>query len=287
MATIYKSPIYKETILELYQQKLDSFQVPYGEQQVMTFAGQTNVVVLGEAHLPPLVLIHGINVSAPIALEAVQELSQSYRIYGVDVVGQPNKSSETRLSVHDDSYGRWLEEVLDGLQLDKVPVIGVSYGGFIVQRLLQHASQRVERAILIVPAGFVNGSGFKSLLNVFLPMMKYWRSKSDKDLLKFMNAFYLEVDDYSLAYQKAVMQGIHMDMARPPLLRKKDVQNLEVPIYIIAAEKDIFFPGEALIKKAKKLFKNLVQAELLMGEKHVPDPRVYPRLNQLIRDFLS
>jgi len=55
----------------------------------------------------------------------------TYRVHAVDVIGQSPMSADVRLPVDDDSYGRWLPAVVDGLGLDKAHLVGVSWGGFV------------------------------------------------------------------------------------------------------------------------------------------------------------
>ncbi|BDS12240.1 alpha/beta fold hydrolase [Aureispira anguillae] len=284
--TIYKSAQAKKKILALYQQKLDALKLHYKETQIETKAGKTNVIVVGSEQLPPVVLLHGVNVGAPIALEAIQGLAQHFCIYAIDILGQPNRSEETRLPLRDNSYGKWLVEVLDALALERVALIGVSYGGFILQRLIACAPERIERAIFIVPAGFTNGSALKAIFKVLIPMRRYLKSRKKQDLHTFMDAFCAEKDAYLVAYQEAVLEGIYMDTRRPPLLTKKEAQKLDAPVYILAAEDDVFFPGNQTIKKAQRLFKNLQKTILMENAKHVPAGSDYEMIEQYIAGFL-
>lgn len=284
--SIYKTPEDKEIIAELYTQKLASLDIQYEEQQVDTFAGKTNVITVGEAHLPPLVLFHGINAGTPLALEAIKGLATEYRIYGIDTVGQATRSAETVLPLHDDSYGRWAVDVLDALGLDKAAILGVSYGAFIVQRLIAYAPQRLERALFVVPSGFANGPLFESIFKLLMPMYKFKKSKKEADLLKFMDAFYVDKDPFSVAFQKAILLGVHLDTRRPPLLSKKETKDFDAPVYMLVAEHDIFFPSPKTIKKAKSLFKNLRRIEVLKGGKHVPTLSTYGEIERIVGEFM-
>ena len=161
--SIYKSEKDKQKFLELYDRKLASLNLKYEEKFVETFAGKTHVIAAGDADLPPVVLLHGINAGSPVALEAVKNLSAKYRIYAIDTVGQAGKSAETRLPINDESYGKWLAEVFDALKLKKAPVIGVSYGSVLLARLMAYQPERIEKAIFVVPIAIVNGYFFESI----------------------------------------------------------------------------------------------------------------------------
>ena len=264
--------------MALYDAKLRACNLVYEELEVPTFAGATHVIVAGAVDKPPVILLHGINAGAPLALEAMRDLVDRYRIYAVDTVGQTTKSAETRLSVKDNSYGRWLSEVMDGLGLASAPVIGVSYGAFLLQRLIAHAPQRVQKAIFVVPGGLVNGGGWESMKKLFLPLLKFNFSKKEADLLKFMDAFYNTKDAHSVAFQRAVLLGVKMDYRKPPLVTAAEMAAFEGAVYAMVADTDVFFPGARALERCKAVFKNFKASAVMPGCKHIPDQADYPKI---------
>lgn len=286
--TIYKSPEAKAAILALYDAKLAACGLPtYSEEYIETGFGQTHVIVAGEKHLPPVVLLHGINAGAPMALEAMRSLVDKSRIYAVDTVGQSTKSAETRPPIDDNSYGIWLDEVLKGLGLPEVPVIGVSFGAFLLQRLIVHAPQRVSKAIFVVPSGLVNGGGWKSFTHLMFPLIRFQMTKKDKHLLKFMQAFYLTQDEYSIQFQKLTLTGLKMDYRRPPLLKASEVKGFQAPVYAMVAEDDIFFPGEKALERLRDCFPTLKATVTLKGAKHIPANVDYPLIADQLDKWLA
>lgn len=96
---LYKSEKGKVALQNLYQDKLDSLSTNYCGIDIETYFGTTHIIQCGDESLPPILLIHGSNACAPIALEAYPNLEESFCVYAVDVLAQPNKSSERRLSM--------------------------------------------------------------------------------------------------------------------------------------------------------------------------------------------
>ncbi len=284
--TIYKSPAVKAEIMALYNAKLKACNIACEERYVDTFAGSTHVLVAGPADKPTVVLLHGINAGAPLALEAMRDLTDHYRIYAVDTVGQTTKSSEFRPSVKDNSFGRWLSETMEGLGLDKAPVIGVSYGAFLLQRLIAHAPQRVQKAIFVVPGGFANGGGWDSMKKLFFPLLKFNFGKKDAQLLKFMDAFYNTKDPHSVAFQRAVLLGVKMDYRKPPLMQVAEAAGFQSPVYAMVADNDIFFPGDKSLARCKEIFKNFKGSLVLTATKHIPDQADYPLIARQLGQWL-
>lgn len=78
-----------------------------------------------------------------------------------------------------------------------------------------------------------------------------------------------------------------MDFRRPSLLKAKDVVHYTKPLYIMVADDDIFFPGEAAVKRAKQLFKNLKEIYFLKNCKHIPHKSHYLEIQQKLEEWLA
>jgi len=282
-SVVYKSQAHKDAIMALYDQKLASLAVPCESRYISTPAGNTHVLRMGSAQLPPLVVFHGINAGAPVTLEAMQELSDTYCIYAIDTIGQATRSAEVRLPLKGPALGDWLVAVLDGLQLSKVHAVGVSYGAFLLQKLMQVAPERIEKAAFVVPSGLVNGPFWASLRKLSLPLMRFQRSKKRADLEKFLRAFHTELDEHWLELHYQLLVGTKMDYRRPPLLQKADVKQLQAPVYAMVAAEDVFFPGQAALERCRHIFPNFAGAHVLIGAKHMPTTDRYGEIQQQLR----
>ncbi len=285
--SIYKSSEYKAEIMELYEKRLAACNLNYEDIYVDTFAGKTHVIATGDASNPPLIILHGINAGAPMALESIKGLSNYYRLYAIDTVGQATKSSETRLPMNDDSYARWINETMDKLALKTASFIGVSYGAFLLQKLMTFYPTRITKSIFVVPSGFVNGSFFKSMQKLSFPLLRFLSTKKENDLVRFMDAFYTQIDETGVSFQKNVLLGVKVDYRRPTLLTAKDVNQMHSPVYVMVADNDIFFPGDKALKKCKALFINFKGSYILKNTKHIPAPNTYPEIENQIKKWLD
>lgn len=284
--SIYKSESARKTILDLYDSKLKACNIEYEETYVSTSAGDTHVIITGDKSLPPIVVFHGINAGAPLALEAIRNLNTEYRIYGIDTVGQATKSAETRLPMKGDAYSKWICETLDGLKLDQVPVVAISYGAFLLQKLLTYNPERISKGIFVVPSGFVNGDFWPSMKKLSLPLLRFLITKKEEHLLKFMDAFFIEKDEHSVKMQKSLLLGFKMDYRRPTLMSEKDVTGVKFPLYVMVADNDVFFPGDRTLARCKKLFPTLKETYILKNSKHIPNRDRYPEISQKVHEWL-
>ncbi|WP_190811309.1 alpha/beta fold hydrolase [Flagellimonas sp. S3867] len=286
-SSIYKSDHVKTELLKLYNKKQKSLKIPTEDIYVDTFAGRTHILASGDVHNPPVVILHGINAGAPISLEAIQGISKNFRIYALDTIGQTTKSAETRLSAKNDDYGKWLEEVLICLKIENACFVGISYGAFLLQKLIQFAPERINKVILVVPAGIVNGDFLNSMSKLTFPLLKFLVTKTEKSLVQFMDAFYMTKKEDDILFQKNILLGTKMDYRRPPLLKKENLIHFNSPTFIMAADMDVFFPGHKVLGRSIELFNNLKDYHVLKKTKHIPDESIYSEIENKIIDWLN
>lgn len=282
MKSLFKSESGKKEILALYDEKLQELDIAYQYKKVNTRFGETNLIITGDAENPPLIIVPGSNACAPIGLETYPTLSKKYQVFAVDVLAQPNKSAETRLSMKDDSYGIWMNEVITALELKDVTLAGFSFGGLVILKTLLHEEANIKEAFLAAPAYIVNGNPLKALFNVFIPMRRYMKTKNPKFVEKFLGEVFTDRDEFAIRYLSKVFLHFDMDFTPVPVISKGDAQSIKTPITLIAAKHDLMFPGQKMLKRATKIFPSIKQTLLLEESKHVQNRVDNQRIEALI-----
>ncbi|WP_297337875.1 alpha/beta hydrolase [Algoriphagus sp.] len=283
MGSLFKSEQGKQEILQLYDQKLESLSIDFSSKRVNTSFGKTNIIITGNPQKPPIILIHGSNGNAPIALETYKDLLDSFSVYAVDLLAQPNKSAETRLSMQDDSYGEWMHEIMDKLKLQNVILAGFSFGGLVILKTLLYNEQKIKEVFLTAPAFVVNGNPIKALFRFFIPMKRYMKTKKKKYLDQFLAAAFTEKDDYAEKSLALIFTHFIMDFTPVPVIKTTDASKIKTPITLIAAENDILFPGGKMIRRAKKIFPSLKSTVLLEDSKHVQNKIDNKKIVEIIK----
>ncbi|WP_107037764.1 alpha/beta fold hydrolase [Brumimicrobium mesophilum] len=282
MESLFKSPEGKSEILSLYNEKLEELNIDYAYKSVATKFGETNIIVTGNPENPPILLLHGSNGCAPIALETYPNLSQKFCVYAVDVLAQPNKSAETRLSMKDESYGEWVNELIDQLKLENVTLAGFSFGGLIISKTLEFNESKIKEVYLSAPAYIVNGNPIKAIFKFFIPMKRFMKTKKEKYVEKFLKEVFTDRDEFAIKFLSKVFLNFNMDFTPVPVIPTKKAQAIQTPITLIAAKNDVMFPGEKMLKRAKKIFPSLKREVLLENSKHVQSKSDNLKIEELI-----
>ncbi|GAB5551836.1 MAG: enantioselective carboxylesterase CesB [Saprospiraceae bacterium] len=286
-SSLYKSEIGKREIFELYDQKLSSLAIDYQSKTLDTSFGKTHVLITGNEKAPPLMILHGSNGCAPIGLETYPELSKAFRVFAVDVLAQPNKSAETRLSMKDNSYGEWVNEVIDQLHIKDVILTGFSFGGLLILKTLLQDESNIKEVFLAAPAFIVNGNPLIALFKVFIPMKRFMKTKKRSFLVKFLEELFTDKDEFAHQYLSKVFLYFDMDFTPVPVIKASEAQQITTPIHLIAAQKDIMFPGKKMIQRAKKIFPSLKNSILLEDSKHVQGKNHNSMIEQLILESIN
>jgi pimeloyl-ACP methyl ester carboxylesterase len=109
-----------------------------------------NTIDLGEG--PPLVFVHGLAGSWPNWLEQLPVFADRHRVIAMDLPGFGH-SPMPRERITISGYARLLDGLFDELGIDAATLIGNSMGGFVSAELAIAFPQRVERLVLVSPAG--------------------------------------------------------------------------------------------------------------------------------------
>jgi pimeloyl-ACP methyl ester carboxylesterase len=148
-AARFKTPEAAAQYSAAYDATLALWPVAHDELDVPTRFGTTHVNAAGSADAPPVVLLHGAQISSTVWYANVEPLSRQFRVYAPDVVDQTGRSVPTqKLKTAEDCAG-WLTDVLDALK--RVMMIGHSQGCWLTLNLALKAPQRLERIVLLSP----------------------------------------------------------------------------------------------------------------------------------------
>ncbi|MCA9489887.1 MAG: alpha/beta hydrolase [Myxococcales bacterium] len=267
MTTLYATPDAAEQLRAWVPRFHARLSVPTEARTVPTRFGDTHLLLAGPADAPPVLLLHGAMASSSHMLLEAEGLASSFRLIVPDIVGHSPMSADARLPI--DGYGAWATDVLDALELRRVAVVGVSYGGFVTLRLLAHAPDRVERASLVVPGGLVTAPIVSALIRAAWPLLLYRTWPSERRLRTFLDAQLTTWDDDWGHWLGDAVRLFRLDLRVPPLATKEELAAFRGPVQVFGADDDVHFPGPALIARARELL-DVVDAELIADCRHAP-----------------
>ncbi len=150
---LYKSTEGYQAIMAWYDDVLTLIECEFESQFVKTRFGHTHMLVAGPKDAEPLILIPGVAGCAPLWRRQLPAFAKHFRVYALDIVGQPGRSDPNPPSFLNDDYSLWLCDVLDGLHIDKAHFAGTSVGGWVVLKMGIDKPERVRKIVMLSPTG--------------------------------------------------------------------------------------------------------------------------------------
>ena len=289
--SIYKTPEGEAEIRTLYNEAVVELGLGYESLTVGTRLGDTHVIALGAEGAPPAVFLPGANALNPTCLKWFLPLAERHRLYAPDIVGQPGLSAQTRPSTKGDGHAFWMEDVLDGLGLERAPLVGLSYGAAIAIRTMGLAPERVSGAALVAPAGIVASPFLRILVEIGAPTLLYRLGPTEARLRRAAMPLFTEPEDpaFGPAIRQfgAALRHLRLDADLPRTATEEELRGFGGPVAVFASEEDALFPARAVLPRAKEIFPNLALAEFLEGCRHVPSKAALGRVNECVLAFLA
>jgi len=284
---IYRSPEGEARMRALYEGELKGLGLRYQRAMVKTRFGSAHVIAAGPYDAPPLVLVHGLFVPAPYAIELFRPLASGWRIYAPDVAGQTGLSSPTRPGTKGNGYGRWLADVLDGLGLKRAAIIGVSFGAAIVLDLAAFSPARIERAALVTPAGIVRGMAPKLFVRLSVPWTLYrFFPAASRSLMRRLWDRKVGYEGRFFDLFDAVMRDVKLFVMPPGPFGREMLKGFTSPALVMLARDDALIPVEAARRRATEVIPNLAGTVEFDGP-HIPGKEAMSLINAKIADFLG
>ncbi|PZF97930.1 alpha/beta fold hydrolase [Micromonospora deserti] len=241
MTAIYKTEAGGERIRERYVQTLRTWPVPCEYRRIPTREGETFVVVSGREQAPPLLLFHGSGTNSAIWIGDVASWAEHFRVYAVDMIGEPGLSAPSRPPLNSEAYAHWLDDVLQGLGVTQASMVGASLGGWLALDYATRRAGRVSCLVLLCPGGVGRqkwGWIFQALL--LKPFGRWGMHRTLRTVAGLdMSDAEEFLEDMALTHQQFQPRKEHLPVFSDVALRR-----LTMPVLVIAGERDAMLDSQ-------------------------------------------
>jgi pimeloyl-ACP methyl ester carboxylesterase len=277
VASIYKSEAGCEVVERHYRRALQRWPVPNRQMFIPTGQGETFVIVSGENQTVPVVLLHGSGTNSSAWLGDVAEWAQHYRVYAVDMIGEPGLSAPSRPSLQSNAYADWLDDVWDHLGLTAASVVGISLGGWLGLEYAVKRPRRVASLSLLSPSGIGSQNQMFLVKAGLLTMCGRWGRRRSLRLVTGRASLPPEVAE-SLVVR---FQHFRPRMERLPIRTDEELASLKMPVQLILGGRDALIRSEETRNRMQRHVSHL-QLTYLAREGHI-----LPRQTNDIAAFLK
>jgi pimeloyl-ACP methyl ester carboxylesterase len=290
---LFTSPEGKAAVMRDYQAVLDQWPVPYEELTISTSFGETHVIASGPQDAPPIVLLHALLATAMSWYRNVETLSQSYRVYAVDIVGEGNKSCPVKPITSLDDFLQWFTELIDGLGIQTLYLVGNSYGGFTGAYYAMKLPDRVRKLALIGPAATIYGMR-PFYTHMFLPKAMYMllpklpgRQRTMRWSNDWMHSDLPQDPLWAPLFCRSMMFGGLINQVMPRVYLKEEFAQIQGQVLLLLGEKEVIYNSlKSAVRAARELIPN-AQIKMIPNAHHITALAQPHEVNQGLLQFFA
>lgn len=276
-----------------YQRVLDSWAPGYEDLYVPTSFGATHVVANGSRDAPPVVLLHALFATAMAWYRNVPGLSEHYRTYAVDIIGEANLSQPKRPITSLDEFLTWFTELLDGLGIESAFVVGNSYGGFTGAYYAMKLPERVHKLVLIGPASTISPMT-PFMRHMFYPKAFYsllpWAPGLERVMRRSVDWIHAGLRPDPLwepLFYRTMAYGKLINRVFPRIYTQEEFAAIRAPVLLILGEREAIYNDlDAAAESARRLIPHL-EVELIPEAHHITALAQPRPTNERIVQFFS
>lgn len=262
-----------------------------------TSYGQTFVRVSGPVNALPLVLLPGAGCCSLMWRLNIEAFSRCHRAYAVDSLintGCVGRSVYTRAITGPDDAVKWLDDLFSALNLgDSLNLLGASYGGWLASQYALHAPDRLNKIVLLAPAGtvlpFRGGYLLRTILlnlvprrNIYIRFFKW----SFKDLAQQDSQMLEAIADEFLMSVRCFEPVKPKQLPSLTALNDEDLQRLKVPTLFLVGENEVLYSAQKAIRRLSRVAPQ-IRTEVIPHAGHDLLLVQTERVNQKIVAFLA
>ena len=290
---VFTSPEGEAEIMCAYQAIMDRWPVAYKELTISTSFGETHVIVSGPESGPPVVLLHALLASATSWYRNVEALSQSYRVYAVDVIGEGNKSCPVKPITSLDDFLQWFTELIDALGIDTLYLAGNSYGGFTAAYYAMKLPDRVRKVVLIGPAATIYSMA-PFYIHMFIPKMLYsffpklpGAKRTMRRSVDWMQKGLPYDPLWEPLFYNSMMYGGLINQVFPRVYSKEEFAQMKAKVLLLLGEREAIYNNlYSVIQAARELIPG-VEVQLIPDAHHITALAQPEKVNQRLLQFFA
>jgi pimeloyl-ACP methyl ester carboxylesterase len=236
----------------------------------------------------PALLLPGWGAAVPMWGTNLPALLEDRPVYAVDALGDAGLSVQTAALRTPDAQAAWIDEALDGLGVDRVHVVGHSFGGWSAANLAVRRPAHVATLSLLDPVQTFSRIRWQVvLLSIpstvpFLPQR--WR---DAALARIGGAERIDAADPVTAVIAAGTQHYRSRRSFPALFTTDELRTIRVPVYAaMAGDSAVNADPDAAVARARANVPD-VEVRVWPGATHSLPFEQPEEIGAELRDFFA
>ncbi|GGU36583.1 alpha/beta fold hydrolase [Streptomyces violascens] len=260
------------------------------EQDVETSFGTTHVYRYGSddpalSSRTPVVLVHGAGSCSAMWYPNTAALSSERTVYAIDTPGDPGRSVQREPIHQPERAAQWLEETLAGLGLDRVHLVGSSYGGWLALNQAHLRPGRLASVTLLDPGG-LEKVGLRFFVWIFASLFATSAPKALRPrLAAWLEQPVLVVPELR-AMARASVRAYRIRRPAPLPLSDAELSTVRTPLYLLLGRRSLLVHPKRQVERVPRLIPG-ARAEIVSHTGHGPQIDHADEVNRRMLAFME
>ncbi|MEU6006584.1 alpha/beta fold hydrolase [Streptomyces sp. NPDC047453] len=260
------------------------------ETDVETSFGTTHVYRYGPTDpaaqsRTPVVLVHGAGSCSAMWYPNTPALSSGRPVYAIDTPGDPGRSVQREAIHQPERAARWLDETLAGLGLERVHLVGSSYGGWLALNQAHRRPDRLASVTLLDPGG-LEKVGLRFFVWIFAGLFATFAPRALRPRL----AAWLEQPVLIVPELRAMIRlGVRAYRIRRPAplpLPEVELSTVQTPLYLVLGKRSLLVHPQRQVERVPRLVPG-ARAEIISNTGHGPQIDHADDVNRRMLSFMD
>jgi pimeloyl-ACP methyl ester carboxylesterase len=281
---IFSSSSGEQQVLKAYDEIMALWPVPFEDLFIPTRLGSTHVIASGPKDAPPVVLVHAFYASAASWYRNVGSLSRNFRVYAIDMIGDPNKSKPFRPIRKLSCYVDWFNDLMDGLHITQADFIGNSVGAFHIMNYALNEPGKVNRMVLIGPAASLRGIA-PFYIHTFPAGMTRWPFLI-QHAIRWVESGAPLTPEFRKLFYLMLRNGRSANQVFPVVFSDRELQQIKIPVLLLYGANEVIYDYRKAVQRAEQHLQNL-RTEIIPGANHLTAVSEPELTDKVLLDFLN
>ncbi|GGU28872.1 alpha/beta fold hydrolase [Streptomyces daghestanicus] len=260
------------------------------EQDVETSFGTTHVYRYepddsAARSRTPVVLVHGAGSCSAMWYPNTPTLSAERPVYAVDTPGDPGRSVQREPIHQPERAAQWLDETLDGLGLDRVHLVGTSYGGWLALNQAHRGPDRLASVTLLDPGG-LEKVGLRFFVWIFAGLFATFAPRALRPRLAAWLDQPVLVMPVLRTMIRTAVRAYRIRRPAPLPLSEAELTTIRTPLYLVLGKRSLLLHPERQRERVPRLIPG-ARAEIVTGTGHGPQIDHAEDVNRRMLAFMA
>lgn len=208
----------------------------------------------------PVLLLPGRSSGTPMWFENLPDFLNERTVYSLDALGDCGMSIQKATLKNSEDQADWINQTLKKLNLNKVHIVGHSFGGWSAANFAGMYPEKLSSLSLLEPVFTFQWVKLSLLVKISIALLPFCPKKWANDTILAIGGSKQEDIDPNDPIYRMIADGtkyFKASLPQPNIIAAEQINKWNMPVYVAFAENSAVHDSNKAYEKAKKSVKDI------------------------------